>query len=358
MTQQEHKRMMDKWADDLTRVGQRAPTGSLLDVDTAMRMLWSTYQGSKLGFAILLEMIDRWRSEHVGLSASDKTNLAVAALERWATSTYHRNEASVTVRGVDFGQKVIAQQAIVMGLARSPLKIKYDLEQVQQWPGQPAERQTWSSYLEVEERGPVMLVRVFAAYDTGRAANSSIKQSMKSVIEKYWNVATVSIGDGRKDRDLVFDLTWVDSDSSTPHQSILPKYTHNVPPKPLREMSTTELKAWRDGASEARGAGANVSTWDVDDRVEIVHEFGHMIGNPDEYYIKGFTNVSSPYRAEIYDHPGFTTDSIMNNTNNYEKNNGEGYGKIYLRHFDTVNRAIREYLKETGRDGVPVSIKL
>jgi hypothetical protein len=110
--------------------------------------------------------------------------------------------------------------------------------------------------------------------------------------------------------------------------------------------------------SETRGAGANLSTWDVEDRVEVIHEFGHMIGNPDEYHVKSFENVPSPYRADIYDKPGFTTDSIMNNTDNYDKKNNKSYGKIHLRHFDTVKRAIAQYLMCTGRSGNTVTITL
>ena len=75
-------------------------------------------------------------------------------------------------------------------------------------------------------------------------------------------------------------------------------------------------------------------------------------------YVKSFENVPSPYRADIYDKPGFTTDSIMNNTDNYDKKNNKSYGKIHLRHFDTVKRGIAEYLMCTGRSGNTVTVTL
>jgi hypothetical protein len=359
MTQVEYERLKARWTDDLKAAGVRAPTGPLLAVDDAVGAMWSTYQGSKLGLSIVLEMIDRWRATQAGGVSVDKTSLAITALERSATALYHGGKPNVNARGPDFGQKVISQRALVLKDARLPLKVKYDIEQKQQWPGASLQDFKWPAYLEVSEHGSAVLVRVYAAYDTGRAANASIKQSMKNVIESYWNVAKVNFGDGRRDRDLLFDLTWVDGGSGGPHHSIAPKTTPSAtPPKLLADMDKGELKAWRDEVAETRGAGANMGTWDVDDRVEVIHEFGHMIGNPDEYYVKSFGNVPSTYRAEIYDQPGFSTDSIMNNTDNYDKNNNKSYGKIHLRHFDTVKRAIGEYLACTGRADKIVTIVL
>ncbi|NDZ16016.1 hypothetical protein C7T35_27255 [Variovorax sp. WS11] len=358
MTSQDCEKMRKKWADDLKAAGKTALSGKLLDIDGALSALWSTYQGSKLGLSILLEMIDRWHGEHAGAGASDKTWLAVTALERWAAGVYHQSSATVNARGSDFGQKVIAQRAVVLKSGQLPLKISYEIKQEQQWPSQALKTYKWSTYLEVAEHGPVVLVRVFAAYDPGGAKSQSIKQSMKNVIESFWNVAKVDLGDGRRARDLQFDLTWVDP-STTYRELIVPKTTPiGPPPKPLNLMNPAELKAWRDQVSEVRGVGANLGTWDVEDRVEVIHEFGHMIGNPDEYFIKSFENVPSPYRADIYDKPGFTTDSIMNNTDNYDKNSNKSYGKIHLRHFDTVKRAIAEYLKCTGRAANTVTITL
>jgi hypothetical protein len=359
MTQAEYERLKTKWEEDLKAAGVRAPTGLLLDVHDAVAALWTTYQGSKLGLSIVLEMIDRWRAAQAGGVSFDKTSLAVTALERSAATLYQSGKPAVNARGPDFGQKVIAQRALVLKETRLPLKVKYNIEQSQQWPDQPMEEFKWPSYLEVSEHGSAIVVRVYAAYDTGRAANASIKQSMKNVIESFWNVAKIDLGDGRRDRDLVFDLTWVDPGTGAAHHSVAPKTTPAAtPPKPLSSMEKGELKSWRDQVAEGRGAGANMGVWDVDDRVEVIHEFGHMIGNPDEYYVKSFVNVPSPYRAEIYDKPGYSTDSIMNNTDNYDKFNNKSYGKIHLRHFDTVKRAVGEYLACTGRGDKVVTIKL
>lgn len=333
MTFQECEKMTAKWAEDLKAAGKSAPSGKLLDINDAVRALWSTYQGSKLGLSILLEMIDRWHADNAGAGPSDKSWLAVTALERWAEIVYRQGGTAVNARGSDFAQKVISQRAVVLKSGQLPLKVSYEIRQKQQWPSQKMQSFKWSTYLEVSEHGPALLVRVFAAYDPGGPKSEAIKQSMKNVIESYWNIAKVDLGDGRRARDLQFD-------------------------KPPASMDAAELKAWRDEVSEVRGAGANLSTWDVDDRVEVIHEFGHMIGNPDEYYVKSFENVPSPYRADIYDKPGFTTDSIMNNTDNYDKKNNKSYGRVYLRHFDTVKRAIQEYLSCTSRSGNSVTISL
>ncbi len=359
MTFQECEKMSAKWAEDLKAAGKSAPSGKLLDINDAVRALWSTYQGSKLGLSILLEMIDRWHADNAGAGPSDKTWLAVTALERWAEIVYRQGSTAVNARGSDFAQKVITQRAVVLNSGQLPLKVSYEIRQKQQWPSQKMQSFKWSTYLEVSEHGPVLLVRVFAAYDPGGPKSEAIKQSMKNVIESYWNIAKVDLGDGRRARDLQFDLTWVDPSIGAYREFIVPKTTPIGPPdKPLASMDAAELKAWRDEVSEARGAGASLATWDVDDRVEVIHEFGHMIGNPDEYYVKSFENVPSPYRADIYDKPGFTTDSIMNNTDNYDKKNNKCYGRVYLRHFDTVKRAIQEYLSCTSRSGNSVTISL
>ena len=274
MTFQECEKMRAKWAEDLKAAGKSTPSGKLLDINDAVRALWSTYQGSPLGLSILLEMIDRWHADHAGASPSDKTWQAVTALERWAVTLSQESGAAVTARGSDFGQKVISQRAVVLKSGQLPLKVSYEIRQKQQWPSERMKSFKWSTYLEISEHGPVVLVRVFAAYDPGGPHSEAIKQSMKNVIENYWNVAKVNLGDGRKARDLQFDLTWVDPSSGAFRERIVPKTTPvGPPPKPLDRMDPAELKAWRDEVSETRGAGASLGNWDVDDRVEVIHEF-------------------------------------------------------------------------------------
>ena len=145
MTSQDCEKMRKKWAEDLKAAGKTALSGKLLDIDSALSALWSTYQGSKLGLAILLEMIDRWHGEHAGAGASDKTWQAVTALERWAAGVYHRSTATVNARGSDFGQKVIAQRAVVLKSGQLPLKIRYHIQQSQQWPNENMKTNTWST---------------------------------------------------------------------------------------------------------------------------------------------------------------------------------------------------------------------
>ena len=67
------------------------------------------------------------------------------------------------------------------------------------------------------------------------------------------------------------------------------------------------------------------------DRKTINHEFGHMIGNPDEYMVTSISNTGQEWDAKIHDLPPFSSDSIMNNPLK---------GKIEARHFACV---LREY---------------
>jgi bacillopeptidase F (M6 metalloprotease family) len=61
----------------------------------------------------------------------------------------------------------------------------------------------------------------------------------------------------------------------------------------------------------------------AEDRNVIAHEFGHIIGNPDEYYTKKY--MGHAVDANTYDQVPFATDSIMNNT--------DPNGRVHPRHY-------------------------
>jgi hypothetical protein len=77
--------------------------------------------------------------------------------------------------------------------------------------------------------------------------------------------------------------------------------------------------------------GANAGTphmgqWGADDHAAIVHEFGHMIGLPDEY--STLTYNGTALDGAVYNQPAFTTKSIMNNTGSE--------GRIHPRHYQII----------------------
>lgn len=69
----------------------------------------------------------------------------------------------------------------------------------------------------------------------------------------------------------------------------------------------------------------DMSRWGDTDRTGILHEFGHMIGNPDEYTCTAFTKTGHTWSADIYGAKSYTTNSIMNNPT--------AEGRIHVRHF-------------------------
>lgn len=143
------------------------------------------------------------------------------------------------------------------------------------------------------------------------------KLAFRTHILSAWNCATVVVNEPGRTRyyDLVFDIEWVDSDS----------------PQPKYEININKLHATTPNRD-------NLLNWLFGNREACIHEFGHMIGCPDEYNtveVRGFGHVI--HDATMYNQAGFTTDSIMNNPG--------PAGRIHNRHFSFVARHCRQMLK-------------
>lgn len=142
------------------------------------------------------------------------------------------------------------------------------------------------------------------------------RSAWKTHIESAWNIARLD--DGVRRYDLLFNLIWV-GDKSVPCYEV---FTHH-PPANAAKMSRDELAAYLDSAT------LDLKTWGVSDRIAIIHEFGHMIGNPDEYSCIKIKGMGQTYNAATHNQPAYTTNSIMNNVKARE-------ARIFPRHFSFV----------------------
>lgn len=189
----------------------------------------------------------------------------------------------------------------------------------------------------------VVNVRALAAFKAGASQHipeQTVLSNWKTHCESTWNCAVIYVGSRKY--DLLFNLVWVMPGDPGPYYEIK---IHQPPPiaGPASVSRAQQLAA----AQKARGGTPHLAEWGADDRQAIAHEFGHMIGNPDEYLCTGFNGLAAAWDASVYNKPAFSTDSIMNNT-------AENGCKIYPRHFGMVAQEITRMLGSTDPGPAPV----
>lgn len=115
----------------------------------------------------------------------------------------------------------------------------------------------------------------------------------------------------------------------------------------LQEQNWKVKQVARDVTLDGTSLGTpHLGQWGVQDKQAIVHEFGHVIGNPDEYWVKSHNIHFGGHERRDYNKPAFSTDSIMNDSRK---------GRVFRRHFAVVVRLYREWKAATGhRPGVAV----
>lgn len=162
-------------------------------------------------------------------------------------------------------------------------------------------------------------------------------------IGSSWNGARLVIppqaGSSRYPRgktlQLRFELEWVEASYAGRCYTV---NVHQPPPQPAQsDYAKNSAGSWQK-AAKSDTVGTKVGTphmgqWGADDNAAIVHEFGHMIGCPDEYYT--LTHMGVPLAADTYDQPPFSTNSIMNNTG--------PQGRIFPRHYLLIQQRFEKW---------------
>lgn len=189
-------------------------------------------------------------------------------------------------------------------------------------------------------------VKVYASptkWDGG-AAERSVLVAWKTAIQSAWGGAYKIRPRGdtsAKGRVIRFDLTWTDGSDAThyplvvaPRQAaIVTQFDRAFLNRARTMQGTQEREAIAQYLDQQT---LDMGRWGPDDRQAVLHEFGHMIGCPDEYDLTAYDGgtfgvVYNP----AWNAPGYTTDSIMNNP--------QSKAKIYTRHLTYVRRVYEDW---------------
>jgi hypothetical protein len=191
---------------------------------------------------------------------------------------------------------------------------------------------SWDVRLRLIERPTELAVRVAVKLAESSAIAGDYKARWKRQIASSWNGAVLTIPGtgGAKARTLSvnFELEWKASSHTGPAYLV---NVHQPPPRPAEaeyhRVGTGQWQATERRVLVGNEVGTpNMAHWGADDEAAIVHEFGHMLGCPDEYYTVSYNGM--PVNPGIYDQTPFTTDSIMNNTG--------PKGRILPRHYALI----------------------
>ncbi len=182
--------------------------------------------------------------------------------------------------------------------------------------------------------------------DNGAGVTTEDQVSWSTQIGQAWSNSFVferGVGMNKQIWALKFDLNFVDSTFD-----ITKRYDVTVHPARadalttfgqafLNKAATVEGVAERQQIALHRDQGTrDLGNWGKGDGQAVVHEFGHMIGCPDEYTLQSFTGgVNGEAYDPAWTQAGYTTDSIMNNP--------QSSSKIYPRHLTYVRRVFESW---------------
>ncbi len=116
----------------------------------------------------------------------------------------------------------------------------------------------------------------------------------------------------------------------------------------LRGLLTPDTE--RKARAQELDTTVNTEVFGEYDRKAICHEFGHLIGNPDEYEITAISaSTGQVHVPEIHNALRFTTQSIMNNPN---------VGFVEERHFYFILKQFREWQSRLRGESVSAEIQM
>lgn len=222
---------------------------------------------------------------------------------------------------------MVLQQAARMAQVRTErhesgtYHVSKKVEQVQR--RHPPVTYKWNVRFDMIQRGTVVEVVVHIKPVIGDVALLAEVQRFWSLhIQRAWNIATI-VERGAQ-YDLQFRINFTDKVADAYEVNVL-----NPPPDIEGYVAARPHMDPREARAEwARANTPHMADWARVDSQAVIHEFGHMIGCPDEYWTtshKGFGHFND---HAIYDNEPFTTNSIMNDTSSK--------GMIHERHFRFV----------------------
>ena len=146
------------------------------------------------------------------------------------------------------------------------------------------------------------------------SASDAVKKKWEEACEGKWSnkFAVEVTKDGVKEKyPIIVDLVWVDKAKDAHHT-----------------VKANDPSA-KSGGRSGQGGTTSMTGWGVNDKVDVTHEFGHMLGNTDEYF-----------KTNGVDYKGFRhkDGSAMNNPANDPVD----------RHFELIRKEFVKAMKLTG----------
>jgi hypothetical protein len=156
---------------------------------------------------------------------------------------------------------------------------------------------SWTSKYKIEINKSNKTIRVSSKLKVNGTITEAQKTGWKSALETEWNnKAKISCNSGSDTTvyPVTIDVGFVNSGEDY--------------------AVTANGAGAQEGGRSGRGGTTSMTGWGVADTVDICHEFGHMLGNTDEYFTCNGVNFSSGGNA--FRNP---TGGVMNNPSNNPK---------------------------------------
>jgi hypothetical protein len=210
----------------------------------------------------------------------------------------------------------------------------------------------WTTKMRLIESGKILTVETIIRYRAkpsdaaGATPSAEQLQAWKSCIKTAWDIAKLNVpgagGNPPKVLDIVFEIVWATWDSAGDGSAYGVDVVDIAPPTAPPGSDWRTRQAYAQMTLDGATLGTpHMAQWGIRDRQAVVHEYGHIIGNPDEYDTTHFNGVALD---SLYNQTAFTTQSIMNDTRK---------GVIYARHFKMVKDLYAEW-----RTISPVSLSI
>ncbi|MFN7923282.1 MAG: hypothetical protein U0Q16_24485 [Bryobacteraceae bacterium] len=155
---------------------------------------------------------------------------------------------------------------------------------------------TWDSKYTVTADRQACTVTVTMKLKVTGTITDAQKQTWKNAIETKWNnkaYLCCTGGNCPRGMPITISVEYVDSGE---HYTI-----------------TAQTPGATEGGRAGLGGTTSMTGWGVDDTVDITHEFGHMLGNPEEYFTtNGHDYTEGGTKQAVRDPSG----GIMNNPAN------------------------------------------
>jgi hypothetical protein len=221
----------------------------------------------------------------------------------------------------------------------------------------------WVTKFVLEELPFQLRVRVRICTEQPAPSDPATYQVVPATVQSLWGTHIASSWNGARfqvlndwdepveEREVQFEVEWVADNSLFPKYKIKAQGSNFPdPPVPVAVSGTAgaavkaaaaslnkqQLEKWQaEQKAKTQIAHPTHGTphmllWGTGDRAAVIHEFGHMLGLPDEYLTVQWNGQPVP---SWYASAPFTLDSLMNNTD------GNGGQRIYTRHYETIRRA-------------------